>query len=98
MLLPRLRDNKIDLTPDSILDPKVEIAGPPDMFETFSMSQQGFDVKLQGKSSEIRVDDEPKIRNWVVILIQSNAVLAVLAFAAWSVDKMISYYAATKST
>lgn len=57
-----------------------------------SLYPNGFHAALRGSTSGVQVDGREELSDSFSVLLKSNAVLAVFAFLAWSIDKVFTYY------
>jgi hypothetical protein len=55
------------------------------------LQPDGLHVLLQGQASSIQADDSEQLSDWLSVLVKANAIVAIGAFVAWSIDKIFSY-------
>jgi hypothetical protein len=70
---------------------RVAITGTGEVVR-LNLHPNGFHAALRGSTSGVQVDGRDELSDSFSVLLKSNAVLAVFAFLAWSIDKVFTYY------
>jgi hypothetical protein len=55
------------------------------------LQPDGLHVLLQGQALSVQADGSEPLSDWLSVLVKANAIVAIGAFVAWSIDKIFSY-------